>query len=99
MGPELAALWAQAVSGVVEREGLSGAEKDALVTSAGAVFADASARLEHATRQGAVGELDAQVRELSRKRTRAHARANGTERGFRNARGGPNGCVGYSSEP
>lgn len=56
---ELAAHWAEAVGEVGGT--LGEVDADALVASASAAWADASARLELATRDGAVAELDARV--------------------------------------
>lgn len=57
----LSALWVEAVGDVVQRGGLAPADASALLTSAQALWADASARVELATRDSAIADLDAQV--------------------------------------
>ncbi|KAG8465073.1 hypothetical protein KFE25_012436 [Diacronema lutheri] len=61
----LSALWVEAVGDVVQRGGLAPADASALLTSAQALWADASARVELATRDSAIADLDAQLAALS----------------------------------
>jgi hypothetical protein len=58
---QLASLWAQAVSEVADRECLNGDQASAFASSTGAIWADAAARIERATADGAAAELDAMV--------------------------------------
>ena len=61
MAEQLAVLWTQAVGEVAAREGLAGEHASAFTSSTNAIWADAAARIERATADGAAAELDAMV--------------------------------------